>query len=159
MKEKLQALVEGRNGLDMWNYIIIVVDVLLIVVSILANSYLPLVIAFLLIVLFLFRALSRNLERRRKENRFFADTSLALVRQHKLNAMRWKDRRTTSTRSAPPAGKSCGSNGARAGRTSTVRTVTTTSRSSSTSKAISTGKRPMPARRRPRQTRNNPLGE
>ena len=105
MKEKLQALVEGRNGLDMWNYIIIVVDVLLIAASILTNSYLPLVIAFLLIVLFLFRALSRNLERRRKENRFFADTSLAIVRQHKLNAMRWKDRRTHVYKKCPACRK------------------------------------------------------
>ena len=62
LKEKISALFAGRNGLDMWNYIIAAVDVVLIVVSMVTNGYLPLCIAFLLLILFLFRALSRNLE-------------------------------------------------------------------------------------------------
>ena len=64
LKEKINALFAGRNGLDMWNYIIVAVDVALIAVSMLTNSYLPLCIAFLLLILFLFRALSRNLAKR-----------------------------------------------------------------------------------------------
>ncbi len=101
LKEKWNALVEGRNGLDFWNYVIIVVDVALIAVSMLTDSYLPLVFAFLLIVLFLFRALSRNLARRQKENRFFSDASKAIVREHKLNAMRWRDRKTHVYKKCP----------------------------------------------------------
>ena len=42
MKEKINNLFAGRNGLDMWNYIIVAVDVVLIAVSMLTNSYLPL---------------------------------------------------------------------------------------------------------------------
>ncbi len=105
MKERLNALFEGRNGLDFWNYVIIVVDVALIAVAILANSYLPLVFAFLLIVLFLFRALSRNLEKRQKENRFFHDASAAIVREHKLNAMRRRDRKTHVYKKCPACRK------------------------------------------------------
>lgn len=105
MKEKWNALFEGRNGLDLWNYIIIGVDVVLIVVSMLANSYLPLVFAFLLIILFLFRALSRNLEKRQKECRFFSDASNAVLREHKLNAMRWKDRKTHVYKKCPACRK------------------------------------------------------
>lgn len=101
LKEKLNALVAGRNGLDLWNYIIIAVDVVLIVVSILVNSYLPLCIAFLLLILFLFRALSRNLAKRQKECMFFSDASKAILRQHKLNAMRWKDRKTHVYKKCP----------------------------------------------------------
>ena len=77
LKEKISALFAGRNGLDMWNYIIAAVDVVLIVVSMLTNSYLPLCIAFLLLIMFLFRALSRNLEKRQKECRFFTDAPAA----------------------------------------------------------------------------------
>ena len=80
LKEKISALFAGRNGLDMWNYIIAAVDVVLIVVSMLTNSYLPLCIAFLLLIMFLFRALSRNLEKRQKECRFFTDAAAAIVR-------------------------------------------------------------------------------
>ena len=105
MKEKWNALFEGRNGLDLWNYIIIGVDVALIVVSILTNSYLPLVFAFLLIILFLFRAMSRNLEKRRKECMFFSDASKAIVREHKLNRMRWKDRKTHVYKKCPACRK------------------------------------------------------
>ncbi len=105
LKDKISAIFAGRNGLDMWNYIIIAVDVALIAVSILANSYLPLVFAFLLVVLFLFRALSRNLEKRQKECRFFTDAAAAIVRQHKLNGMRWKDRRTHVYKKCPACRK------------------------------------------------------
>lgn len=105
MKEKLLAMVEGRNGLDFWNYIIIAVDIALIAVSILTDKYLPLVFAFLLIVLFLFRALSRNLEKRQKECRFFSDASRAILRQHKLNVMRWKDRKTHVYKKCPACRK------------------------------------------------------
>lgn len=101
LKDKWNALFEGRNGLDMWNYIIIVLDVVLIAVAMLVNSYLPLVFAFLLLVLFLFRALSRNLERRRKECMFFSDASKAVLREHKLNALRWKDRKTHVYKKCP----------------------------------------------------------
>ncbi|MBQ8063368.1 MAG: hypothetical protein IJ230_05460 [Clostridia bacterium] len=101
MKKKWNALIAGRNGLDFWNYVIIVLDVLLIAVAMLTDKYLPLLIAFLLIVLFLFRALSRNLERRHKEDRFFSDASKAILREHKLNALRWKDRRTHVYKKCP----------------------------------------------------------
>lgn len=105
MKEKWNALMGGRNGLDLWNYIIIVADVLLIAISMITNSYLPLVFAFLLIVLFLFRALSRNLEKRHKEDMFFSDASKAIVRQHKLNALRLKDRNTHVYKKCPACRK------------------------------------------------------
>ena len=105
LKEKINALFAGRNGLDMWNYIIVAVDVALIAVSMLTNSYLPLCIAFLLLILFLFRALSRNLTKRQKENMFFTDAAKAIVRQHKLNGMRWKDRKTHVYKKCPACRK------------------------------------------------------
>lgn len=105
MKEKWNRLLEGRNGLDLWNYIIIAVDVILIAVSFLTDSYLPLVLAFLLLILFLFRALSRNLPKRQKEAAFFSDASKAIYREHKLNSMRWKDRRTHVYKKCPACRK------------------------------------------------------
>lgn len=105
MKEKGTSLFEGRNGLDLWNYIIIAADVICIVFSFAFDSYLPLVFAFLLLILFLYRALSRNLEKRQKENAFFSNASNAIVREHKLNQMRWKDRKTHVYKKCPACRK------------------------------------------------------
>ena len=105
LKEKISALFAGRNGRDMCNDISAAVDVVLIVVRMVTNGYLPLCIAFLLLILFLFRALSRNLEKRQKECRFFTDAAAAIVRQHKLNGMRWKDRHTHVYKKCPACRK------------------------------------------------------
>ena len=105
MKEKWNALLAGRNGLDLWNYIIIAADVICLIFAFAFDSYLPLVFAFLLLILFLFRALSRNLPKRQKENAIFSDAANAIVRQHKLNAMRWKDRHTHVYKKCPACRK------------------------------------------------------
>lgn len=101
LKDKLNRFAAGRNGLDLWNYIILVVDIVLIAVSMITNTYLPLCIAFLLLVIFVYRALSRNLAQRQKEDRVFSDASNAIVREHKLNSMRWKDRETHVYKKCP----------------------------------------------------------
>lgn len=101
MKHSSKKFSEGRNGLDLWNYIIFAVDVVLIAVGILAHSYLPFCIAFLLLIIFIYRAMSRNLAKREKENQIFSETGKAIAKQHKLNRLRWTDRKTHVYKKCP----------------------------------------------------------
>ena len=105
LKERIAGFFAGRNGLDMWNYILVAVDVILIAAAFLTDTYLPLVLAFLLLILFVYRAMSRNLAKRQKENDFFKDASKAILREWKLLGMRWKDRKTHVYKKCPACRK------------------------------------------------------
>ena len=57
-----------RNGMDALNIIFAVIAAILIGITFPSRSIVPLILAGIFVIIFLFRALSSNLEKRRGEN-------------------------------------------------------------------------------------------
>lgn len=83
-----------RNGLDALNIILAVIAAILIGVSFPSKNIIPLILAGILVIWFLFRALSTNLEKRQSENKNVTDIGHAITESWNLTKTRWRDRKT-----------------------------------------------------------------
>lgn len=83
-----------RNGLDALNVILAIIAAILIGISFPSRNIIPLILAGILVIWFLFRALSTNLEKRQSENRNVTDIGRAISDWWKLTRTKWKDRKT-----------------------------------------------------------------
>ena len=63
----------GRYGMDMLSFALLIVALLVDIIGNLTRFYLLRILVLLLVVLVFFRALSRNIDRRHKENAKFVD--------------------------------------------------------------------------------------
>lgn len=92
--DRLARFMYGRNGADQLNLVLLVLScILLIVASFLQNTYLSMA-AILLIFLYLFRAFSKNLAQRQKENAYVVKAQIAIQNWWKLNRKKYQDRKT-----------------------------------------------------------------
>ena len=90
-----------RVGMDALNIVFAVLAAVLIGAGFGAANLVPFVIAAVLVVLFLFRALSGNAEKRRSENQTLVDAWNAVRRWFKLQGLRWKDRKEYVYKTCP----------------------------------------------------------
>ena len=94
MKEKNGPFMEGRNGMDELNWYLFGFVVLVALIAVLQQSYYPLVLAVVLLIVMAWRALSKNVARRQKANMPFAMAGKALKQHIHILKLRWRDRKT-----------------------------------------------------------------
>ena len=82
-----------RNGMDALNIIFAVIAAILIGITFPSRSIVPLILAGIFVIIFLFRALSSNLEKRRGENQVVLDFGHSVKSFWKLEGQKWRDRK------------------------------------------------------------------
>ena len=88
LKYKIAKIMEGRYGVDALYYALFVLWVVLAVINIFTKNTVIYVITLLIVILMLFRSLSKNISRRRRENDIF----LSIFRKIRSEAVLLKDR-------------------------------------------------------------------
>lgn len=94
MSEPKKEFMEGRNGMDALNWFLFVCIAAVALVAVLQKNVAPLLTATVLLIIITWRALSKNLVRRRKANAPFLQLQNAIVQRYKLNKLRYRDRKT-----------------------------------------------------------------
>jgi hypothetical protein len=94
----------GRNGLDTLGYAAIALSIAVIAVNLFVGSIWLTLFGYLVTVLMLFRFLSKNLARRRRENEVFTRGFNRVKAFFKKQARRVKDIRTHRYRTCPGCG-------------------------------------------------------
>jgi len=88
------SFMDGRNGMDELNWYLFAILLVLAVIAVLTKSYSPLVVAFVLLIILVWRALSKNLIKRQRANAPFQQAWKGLVQLWHLQKLRWRDRKT-----------------------------------------------------------------
>ena len=100
-RERLYALLNGRNGLDALSYTLLGLSAALLVVNLFLHSVILVVIEYALLAWVIFRFFSRNLAARQEENRRFVGFFQAVGRFFKLQKNKIRDRKTHVYRKCP----------------------------------------------------------
>lgn len=101
MKEKFAKFSAGRNGLDVWNCILAVLTLVFIFVSLIKENFIFLIFAVITLIIFIVRALSRNLDKRNKENEVWVYAGKSIRKETVLAKNRWNDRGTHVYKKCP----------------------------------------------------------
>lgn len=92
--DKLIRFMYGRNGNDKLNSVLFWVYFALLIINILLKSVVLWIIELILVAVYLFRFLSRNIYRRQKENRAFLKVWNKISGFFKLQKNKFRDRKT-----------------------------------------------------------------
>ena len=92
--DKLIRFMYGRNGNDKLNSVLFWVYFALLIINILLKSVILWIIELILVAVYLFRFLSRNIYRRQKENRAFLKVWNKISGFFKLQKNKFRDRKT-----------------------------------------------------------------
>lgn len=95
MRDKIVSFMEGRNGADELNGFIVAICAVLCIVDLFLNTGFLSVLLWMLIIVLVWRTLSRDVHARRAENDKFC--SAIEGPRHKMNQWlnRWRNRKTT----------------------------------------------------------------
>ena len=91
---KLNVFMYGRNGMDAFNKFLFVVAIVFSVLSYFRPFYLLSPLSTLVIIYILYRAVSKNLYKRQKENAKFWDIRKKFLKGFNLRKKMWQDRNT-----------------------------------------------------------------
>ena len=80
--------------MDELNWFLFLCLAVVALVAVLQKNYAPLLTAAVLLIIICWRALSRNLAKRQRANAPFLQLKNAIVQRHKLNKLRYRDRKT-----------------------------------------------------------------
>lgn len=91
---KLNAFMYGRNGMDAFNKFLFVVAIVFSVLSYFKPLFLLSPLSTLVIIYILYRALSKDLYKRQKENAKFWDLRQKFLKDFNLKKKMWQERNT-----------------------------------------------------------------
>lgn len=92
MKDKLRAFMAGRCGGDELNCALIIIAVILLILSHFFLRSVLTVLALAAVIIALYRALSKDFEARRRENRAFAPLYGKVAPYARLVKAKWSDK-------------------------------------------------------------------
>lgn len=101
---RLNMFMKGRNGVDALFYFCFVVYLVLYGLNLLLRSPIPYYIELLILVIALFRVLSKNVEKRQKENAAFKRILRKLNPNYELNKRKIVEGKTHSFHECPYCG-------------------------------------------------------
>ncbi|MBR5742432.1 MAG: hypothetical protein IKX85_01420 [Clostridia bacterium] len=101
LRERLYAILDGRNGFDALNGTLLGLSLALFVINLFLHTVTLVVIEYAVVILVLLRFFSRNLPARRRENQRFLDFFRAIGRFFKLQKNKIRDRKTHVYRKCP----------------------------------------------------------
>ena len=99
--EKLAKMMYGRNGNDQLNVFIILITAIISIVNLFVHHIALSIVAILLISLYIWRSLSKNIVARRKENAVFMKIWKPISDWFKLTKNKIKDRKTHVYKKCP----------------------------------------------------------
>lgn len=105
-RERLIRFMYGRNGYDTLAKVILWIGIILSIVNIFIGSLVIAIVTYLLMAYAIFRAMSRNIWKRRNENERFMKLWSRITGAFKLQRNKFRDRKTHVYRQCP----SCHSN-------------------------------------------------
>ena len=94
MNNKLRTFMIGRYGIDELYKVLLVIYTILILINIFIRSKIIAVIEVLLIIIMLYRVLSKNIYQRRKENDMYLKIKNKILSTYNYNKKKYKDRNT-----------------------------------------------------------------
>ncbi len=89
---RLMQFMSGRYGTDKLNNFILICAVAVSVINLFLRNYIIQLLVYLLIFYALFRVLSRNIDARRRENRWFCDKISFVSKQKEIYEQRKADK-------------------------------------------------------------------
>ena len=104
-RERLAKFMYGRYGTDQLGRLMMWVCVGLVVINLFVGSVIISVAELILLVIYTFRIMSRNHERRRKENEVYLRITGRIGSFFSLRRSRWRDRKTHVYKKCPSCKK------------------------------------------------------
>lgn len=101
MNNKLRTFMIGRYGIDDLYKVLLVIYTILILINIFIRSKIIAVIEVLLIIIMIYRVLSKNIYQRRKENDMYLKAKNKILSTYNYNKKKYKDRNTYMYKKCP----------------------------------------------------------
>ena len=101
MKERLRQFLQGRYGIDALNRFLIVLTFVFIILSVIFRYAIFTYLAYIALILYLLRMLSRNISARYNENAKYLQIKGKCTGKFRFWKQRWKDRKAYRYFSCP----------------------------------------------------------
>ena len=98
---KLYSFMLGRNGIDQLHKFILIVCVILAVINIFINNVVLDILEIILLIIIFYRFLSKDIRKRRKENKIYLDIRNKVIKKFDLDKKKWDDRKTHIYKKCP----------------------------------------------------------
>ena len=93
-RDAVERFFYGRNGMDELGQFTFGLYMVMLVLNIFTRNIFFYWLEMLLVIIFLFRCLSKNLTKRQDENRRYLDRQDTFLRWQRIQKRRWTDRKT-----------------------------------------------------------------
>lgn len=103
-RDAVERFFYGRNGMDELGQFTFGLYMVMLVLNIFTRNIFFYWLEMLLVIIFLFRCLSKNLTKRQDENRRYLDHQDTFLRWQRIQKRRWTDRKTHVYRKCPHCG-------------------------------------------------------
>lgn len=101
IREKIYRFMIGRNGPDELNRFILIFGLVLAILNIFFRYFAIYIAEYLVLIIFIFRFVSKNVYKRREENGKYLKIKNSAVSFLKLYKNKWKDRKTHVYKKCP----------------------------------------------------------
>lgn len=103
-RDAVERFFYGRNGMDELGQFTFGLYMVMLVLNIFTRNVFFYWLDMLLVIVFLFRCLSKNLTKRQDENRRYLEKQDVFLRWQRIQKRRWTDRKTHVYRKCPHCG-------------------------------------------------------
>ncbi len=103
--EKIARFMYGRNGIDGLNKFIFGFYIALLVINLFLKSFILNYVELVLVGIYIFRSMSKNIWKRQEENRKYLKVQHKVTSWLKLQRSKWTDRKTKVYRRCPSCKK------------------------------------------------------
>ncbi len=101
LREQIARFMYGRNGMDNLNQFIFWFYIALLAINLLLKSFILSYLDLILVGIFIFRNMSKNIWKRHEENRKYLKVQHKVTSWFKLQRSKWTDRKTKVYRKCP----------------------------------------------------------
>ena len=98
---KLYVFMQGRNGADELHRFLLILWVVISIINIFIRNYILNIMELLLLVIIFYRFLSKNIKKRRIENKEYLNIKKSINNRINIIKKRWNDRNTHIYRKCP----------------------------------------------------------
>lgn len=101
MNNKIKNFMYGRYGIDDLYKLLLIICFILLVINMFLNNNIIRIIELLLIFIILYRSLSKNISRRKKENDKYLNIKNRIIKSFNYNKKKYEERNTHMYKKCP----------------------------------------------------------
>ncbi len=101
MNNKIRNFIYGRYGIDDLYKLLLIICFILLVINMFLNNNIIRIIELLLIFIILYRSLSKNISRRKKENDKYLNIKNRIIKSFNYNKKKYEERNTHMYKKCP----------------------------------------------------------